>query len=111
FGIECLQSIASNCGLAEVYSLQGRYAEAIPLFEKLLEITAENPDGNPCVRANVSYGLGSVYLSMRKLDPAVLQIRQAEGAYRTVLGDSHWHVAQTTSLLARYYHYSERPDA
>jgi tetratricopeptide (TPR) repeat protein/DNA-binding winged helix-turn-helix (wHTH) protein len=54
--------------LGDVYLIQGRYREAIPLFRAVFEITKDSRSAN---------GLGNAYFSLNRMDEAIAAYRMA----------------------------------
>jgi tetratricopeptide (TPR) repeat protein len=66
-------NVVAHQNLALAYRIQGKIADAIAEYQLLVQIDSDNPEGY--------YGLGSIYVDMKRPQDAVMQLKKAEELY------------------------------
>ncbi len=90
-------------GLAELYKNQGRYREAIILYEQIVVVRRELlGDRHPDVASSLN-NLASLYGSQGRYEEAKPIYREALQLHRELLGDRHPNVASSLNNLAGLY--------
>jgi serine/threonine protein kinase len=101
--IESIQHV-----LAVVHQAAGRPAEAIPIWQKLLEQYRDDPKNRSAL--TVANNLGVSYMALGQLDKAVPTLERAQAGYEKQLGADHPLTLNCTHNLGTAYGMAGRLD-
>ncbi|MEC9368222.1 MAG: tetratricopeptide repeat protein, partial [Pseudomonadota bacterium] len=86
--------------LASIYERQGRYADAVPLYERVLSIREKSLEtSNPDVLAALN-NLAVIYEYQGHYEQAAATLMRLLAIQEPALGPEHWRVADTLNNLA-----------
>ncbi|RDD39302.1 Nephrocystin-3 [Trichoplax sp. H2] len=104
-----IATLYGNIGL--VYSKQGKYDEALSMYNKSLKIKLAHLGNNHPSIATVYNGIGLVYYYLGKYDDALSVYKESLKVEQAQLGDNHPRIATTCNIGLTYYKLDNFNDA
>jgi tetratricopeptide (TPR) repeat protein len=96
-------TVAALIKLAELYSAQGRYGEAEPLFKRVLEICKKFLGAEHPYTASALNNIASLYRDQGRYGEAEPLYQSALEIWRKILGEEHSDTATVLNNLANLY--------